>query len=364
MSEPRLSVIITTFNRPRLVQEAIESVLSQDVGPPFEIVVVDDGSTGDTRDALQRFGRTIRYARQDNLGLNPARNHGLRIVEGDLVAILDDDDIWLPFKTRTLLPALARYPEAGFVHSNFYVWKPERDERHSDGLHTWFPKPFTWPELYRERTDVAVPAAPGGADAEGGVGLDRGARTVEAWLGDLYYWSLFSPMVLPSTAIIRRSALGRDTWFYDENQVGDWEFFARLSHRCGGVFVPVETTLNRSHDDAFRLTRAGATIRVLRRIGLIRRVWRSDPDFIREHRDELDRVEAGCLRQLAKASIIAGDYTTAREAMQTVGGLPGQGLTSDTLLRAAAIVPGTASAIGALRWLRGRLPARKRARGF
>ena len=84
MSEPRLSVIITTFNRPRLVQEAIESVLGQDAGPPFELIVVDDGFTGDTRDALQRFGRAIRYARQDNLGLNPARNHGLQLIQGDL----------------------------------------------------------------------------------------------------------------------------------------------------------------------------------------------------------------------------------------------------------------------------------------
>ena len=353
MSEPRLSVIITTFNRPRLVQEAIESVLAQDVGPPFELVVVDDGSTGETRDALQRFGRAIRYARQENLGLNPARNHGLRIVQGDLVALLDDDDIWLPFKTRTLLPALARYPEAGFVHSNFFVWKPARDVRDPDGLHRWFPRPFTWAEMYRERAEIAVPAAPAA------VGVDGEARTVDAWLGDLYYWSLFSPMVLPSTAIIRRSALGGNTWFYDENQVGDWEFFARLSHRCGGVFVPIETTLNRSHEDAFRLTRVGATVRVLQRIGLIRRVWRTDPDFVALHGDELDRVEAGCLRHLAKATIVAGDYATAREAMRTVGVLAGQGQRSDALLRAAATVPGTAAAIGLLRWLRGRLPARR-----
>jgi glycosyltransferase involved in cell wall biosynthesis len=359
VSAPRVSVIITTFNRPQLVQEAIESVLGQDVGPPFELIVVDDGSTGETRDALQRFGRRIRYARQNNMGLNPARNHGLRLVQGDLIAILDDDDVWLPFKTRTLLPALARYPDAGFVHSNFFVWKPDRDERRPDGLHTWFPQPYTWEQMYRERAEVEVPAAPDGAAG----GAERDARTVDAWLGDLYYWSLFSPMVLPSTAIVRRSAVGGDAWFFDDNQVGDWDFFARLSHRCGGVFVPIETTLNRSHHDTFRLTRVDPRIRVLQRLNMIRRVWRTDPAFVREHRPELDRVEAGCLRQFAKISLGIGDTTMAREALRTIRVLPGQTKGSDSVLRAAAIAPGSRAAIGLLRRLRGRLRP-KPARGF
>ena len=357
----RLSVIITTFNRPRLVQEAIESVLGQDAGPPFELVVVDDGSTGDTRDALQRFGRAIRYARQDNLGLNPARNHGLRIVQGDLVAILDDDDVWLPFKTRTLLPALRRYPQAGFVHSNFFVWKPDTNERRPDGLHRWFPRPFTWDEMYGERSDVSVPAA---APAGTG-GADHEPRQVDAYLGDLYFWSLYAPMVLPSTAIVRRAALGGDTWFYDANQVGDWEFFARLSHRCGGVFVPIETTLNRSHEDTFRLTRVAKRIRLLERIGMLRRVWRTDEAFVAEHRGELDRIEGDCLRSLARASLVDGDVATAREALRTLRLLPGQARTGDGVLGAAAAIPGAPAVIGLLRRLRSFGPAHgPRRRGF
>ena len=359
MSTPRLSVLITTFNRPRLVQEAIESVLAQDAGPPFEIVVIDDGSTPETRDALQRFGPAIRYARQENLGLNPARNHGLRLVQGDLVAILDDDDIWLPFKTRTLLPALARYPQAGFVHSNFFVWKPERDERRPDGLHLWFPRPFSWEEMYSEREEVAVPPAPGGAYQHD----ERGGRTVSAWLGDLYYWSLYSPMVLPSTAILRRSAIGGEPWFPEENQVGDWEFFARLSHRCGGVFLPIETTLNRSHEDPFRLTRVDGRIRVAARLAMIRRVWRTDAEFVRTHRDEIDRAEAGCRRQLARASFCAGDTPAAREALKSLRQLPGQAGGGDRLLEVAAIVPGGATILSGLRALHGSLRA-KPAKGF
>jgi glycosyltransferase involved in cell wall biosynthesis len=359
MSAPRLTVMITTFNRPRLVQEAIESVLAQDAGPPFEILVVDDGSRAETKDALQRFGHAIRYVRQENRGLNAARNHGLGFVQGDVIAMLDDDDKWLPFKTRTLLPALERYPQAGFVHSNFFVWKPDTDERRPDGLHAWFPKPFPWDEMYRERTEVAVPPAPGGAsDANGG-----GTGTVTAWHGDLYFHSLYSPMVLPSTAIVRRSVAGPGPGFPEENHVGDWEFFARLSHRAGGVFVPIETTLNRSHDDEFRLTRTDNRIRVRRRLGMIARLRRLDPEFLREHRDELDRIEAGCLRQLAKASFNAGDTSAARDALQKIRTLPGQSRTSDRLLGMAAVVPGAPAVLNRLRAVRGSLQ-RKPAKGF
>ena len=57
------------------------------------------GRAGDG-DALRRFGDAIRFVRQDNAGLNPARNHGLQLVRGEHVAMLDDDDVWLPGKTR------------------------------------------------------------------------------------------------------------------------------------------------------------------------------------------------------------------------------------------------------------------------
>ena len=345
MSAPRVSVLITTFNRPVLVQEAIESVLGQDGGAPFEIVVVDDGSSGETRDALQRFGRAIRYARQENRGLNPARNHGLRLVQGDLIAVLDDDDIWLPFKTRTLLAALARFPQAGFVHSDFTVWRPQTGERFAGGLQRWFPRPFTWAEIYDERVEVDIDQPiPGAMGGDG--------RRLEVWHGDVYESSVYAPMVLPSTAIIRRDAIAGRDGFVEENHVGDWEFFARLSHRCGCAFVPVETTLNRSHEDRYRLTRADPRTKVLRRLGMIRRLWRTDPEYVGAHRAELDRIEALCLRQLATSALALGDRPTAREAMRTIQALPGQAQASDTLLRAAAALPGSTAILSALRAVR------------
>ena len=194
------------------------------------------------------------------------------------------------------MAALERFPEAGFVHSNFFVWKPEHDERRPDGLRSWFPRPFEWDEMYAERVRVRLDA-----DAR----PDGGPDEVDAYAGDLYYWSIFSPMVLPSTAIIRRGALAPGERFPERDSVGDWEFFARLSHRRGAVFVPVETTLNRSHDDAVRLTRHGRHPPAAAHRPHPASVA-ADEAFAQAHAADLDRVETGCLRRLARLSIAAG----------------------------------------------------------
>jgi hypothetical protein len=94
---------------------------------------------------------------------------------------------------------------------------------------------------------------------------------------------------------------------------------------------------------------------------MLRRVWRTDEAFMDAHRAEIDRVEADCLRQLARVSLADGDTATAREALRTIRLLPGQSRTGDAVLRAAAVMPGTTAAIGLLRRLRGRRPTPRQA---
>ena len=261
--------------------------------------------------------------------------------------MLDDDDVWLPGKTLPLMAALERFPDAAFVHSNFFVWKPEHDERRADGLRSWFPRPFEWDEMYAERVRVRLDA-----DAR----LDGVPDEVDAYAGDLYYWSIFSPMVLPSTAIIRRGALAPGERFPERDSVGDWEFFARLSHRRAAVFVPVETTLNRSHNDAVRLTRTDPAIRLQRRIGLIQRVWRQDEAFAQAHAADLDRVETGCLRRLARLSIAAGRGAEARESLRAMRAIDGQIQPRDAILWGLSAVPAVGAGAALLRSARRHLP--------
>jgi hypothetical protein len=333
-----LSVIIPTFNRALLVQQAVESVLQQLGDFRFEIIVVDDGSTPQTAEALRRFGSAIRYVRQENAGLNPARNHGLRLASAEYIALLDDDDVWLPFKTALLMKALQTFPRAGFVHSDFFIWKPDTNTRRPNGLASWFPEPFSWERMYEHRADIELEHAQA-------LGVED--PVASAYVGDVHYWSLFAPMVLPSTAIFRRSALG-SAKFPEVDSVGDWEFFARLSQRCGAVFVPRETTLNRSHEDAVRLTRVDPSLRLRRRLALIHRLWRSDSTFMHARAPDVDRVEASCLRQLARLAIANGDRHAARETLRTLRTIKRQGKASDALLWALAYLP-LASTVVAMR---------------
>ena len=116
MASPRVSAIIATHNRAELVGQAIKSALSQTVRPA-EIIVVDDGSSDSTPQVLSEYGSDIRILRQPNRGRSAARNAGVKHAQGDIIAFLDSDDIWLPEKLEKQLAAFKASPGAGLVHT-------------------------------------------------------------------------------------------------------------------------------------------------------------------------------------------------------------------------------------------------------
>jgi len=108
---PRVSVIIPTYNRGRMLKEAIDSVLGQDY-PHFELVVVDDGSTDATAERLKTYGQDLVVIRQPNRGVSAARNAGIAAASGRYIAFLDSDDLWLPQKLTRQVRFFNQYPDA------------------------------------------------------------------------------------------------------------------------------------------------------------------------------------------------------------------------------------------------------------
>ncbi len=97
---PLVSVVIPVYNGDRFIGQAIESVLSQTYSP-LEIIVIDDGSTDQTEQALAPYLHQIQYLTQPNQGSAAARNSGLCVATGELIAFLDADDFFFPLRSQT-----------------------------------------------------------------------------------------------------------------------------------------------------------------------------------------------------------------------------------------------------------------------
>lgn len=113
---PRVSVVIPTYNRSRLLGRAVQSVLSQTF-EDWELLVADDASPDDTADQMATFeDRRLRYLRRETNGGNAAaRNLGIRSATGEVIAFLDDDDEYHPQFLERMVELLAQSgPEVGF----------------------------------------------------------------------------------------------------------------------------------------------------------------------------------------------------------------------------------------------------------
>lgn len=123
MKAPYFTILIDTYNYGQYIEEAVSSVLAQDFPPEQrEILVVDDGSTDDTAERLRKFGDAIRVLRKPNGGQASAFNYGFEHARGEVIALLDADDVWLPGKLGRVYEAFERNPTAGMIYHRIYLW--------------------------------------------------------------------------------------------------------------------------------------------------------------------------------------------------------------------------------------------------
>ena len=123
-ANPKVCVIVPAYNSAAYTLETVESILAQTYSN-FELIVVDDGSTDHTQEALKPYLDRIRYIYKENGGACSARNLGIRESKSTYVACLDCDDLWLPEKLEYSVKALEENPQAAFVFGDCYTIDPE-----------------------------------------------------------------------------------------------------------------------------------------------------------------------------------------------------------------------------------------------
>jgi glycosyltransferase involved in cell wall biosynthesis len=124
----RISVIIPAYNAASTLAECLESVARQSVRP-FEVILVDDGSTDNTRRVAAKFEAkfTLRIVSQANSGLGKARNAGMTAATGDAYAFVDADDVWLPGKLEQGMKGLLKYPKTQWFYTPILEWTPDNE---------------------------------------------------------------------------------------------------------------------------------------------------------------------------------------------------------------------------------------------
>ena len=197
---PLISVIIPTYNHGQFIQEAIESVFAQTY-KTLEVIVVDDGSTDNTREILKKYECGITYIFQNNEGVSSARNHGLSIAKGELIAFLDSDDVWLPEKLESQFKIMQSEHSIGLVGCGAYIM-----------------------------------------DYLGNVEQERLAKNFKSYEEFLQQLSIRNIFRNPSCALVKMECFSRVGFFNEKLQFGeDWDMWLRIAklYKVGFVERPL-----------------------------------------------------------------------------------------------------------------------------
>lgn len=215
-ARPTVSVVVPCYNAARWIGATLRSVLAQG-WPALEVIVVDDGSTDGSAEAVAQAFPQVRLLRKANGGVASARNAGLAAATGDWVAFVDADDLWLPGKLAAQWAALAAAPEARLCYTAWEVWTSDAPE----------PDPAWLAGVLASADDARR-----WAGASGWIYADL--------LCDCHVWT--------STVMVERSLLAETGPFDERLRVGeDLDLWLRASRLTPILRVPRPLALYRMH---------------------------------------------------------------------------------------------------------------------
>lgn len=237
--EPNLvSVIIPTYNRANLLDQAIESALAQ-THTAVEVLVVDDGSTDNTREVTRRYDSRVRYIYQKNAGVAAARNTGMMNARGEFIALLDSDDIWLPWKLAAQVAFLRRFPQLGFVWTDMSAVDEGGTPVASRYLRTYY-------DAYRFVTTEQIMST-SGVIADEFPEVPAELSQERYFMGDIFRFMMLGNLVHTSTVVMRRERM-RLTGSFDTSLPitgEDYDFHLRSSAIGAAGFLNVPSILYR-----------------------------------------------------------------------------------------------------------------------
>jgi glycosyltransferase involved in cell wall biosynthesis len=237
MTPSLVSVIVPTYNRAYCLARALDSILCQTY-EALEVVVIDDGSTDNTRELVSsRYAHDarVRYFYEENRGVTAARNQGIKLSRGDYVAFLDSDDTWERWKLELQVACLRHCPEIGMVWTDMDAVGPDGTVvsknylRKMYGAYRW----FTTEQLF-SRSHPLTQVAPHLAAAVGNAAL---------YTGDIFSQMVMGNLVHTSTVVLRRDRLAKVHGFNEALRLSgeDYDLYLRTCREGPVGFINLAT---------------------------------------------------------------------------------------------------------------------------
>jgi glycosyltransferase involved in cell wall biosynthesis len=253
MTGDLVSVVIPSYNRAYCIATTVDSALAQ-THHNLEILIVDDGSSDGTRELIEARYRAeprVRYIYQANAGVSAARNHGLRLARGQFIALLDSDDLWLPWKVEAQLRCLEAFPSAGMIWTDMDAIGPDGQvqyRRYLTRMYTSYRR-FTREQLFRESRRLSAIAPE----------LASALSDPQVFVGDIFSPIITGNLVHTSTVLLRRERFEKVREFDVELRYSgeDHDFHLRTCREGDVAYLDVASILyQRGRDDQLTVNQA------------------------------------------------------------------------------------------------------------